>query len=86
MKIFVKAKAGAKEEKVVPPQGKLWEEEKRGVPEDDAWFLVHIKEPPMQGKANEAIIKALAKHFGVSKSQVTLISGASSKRKVFEIL
>ncbi len=81
MKIFIKAKAGAKTEKVIPPIAKLWKEETT----EKEWFTVWVKEPPVQGRANMAIRKALAKHFKVSPSQVNLISGASSKQKVFEI-
>ncbi len=72
MKIFVKAKPAAKEEKV----------EKI----DETNFVVSVKEPPVQGRANAAISKALAEYFKVSNSQVKLISGFSSKQKVFEIL
>lgn len=71
MKINVKAKPGAREEKV----------EKI----DDGNFVVSVKEPPMQGRANVAITKALASYFGVPIFQVKLISGFSSRNKVFEI-
>ena len=71
MKIFVKAKPSAKEEKI----------EKI----DEINFIVSVKEPPKQGKANKAIIKALAVYFNISPSGVNLISGFSSKQKVFEI-
>jgi len=46
---------------------------------------VAIKEPPIQGKANAAIIKALAAHFNIPPSAVQLISGFSSKQKIFNI-
>ena len=72
MKIFVKAKPGAREEKV----------EKIG--ETD--FVVAVKEPPIGGRANSAIIKALAKYFGVATWQVEIKSGLSSKQKVVEII
>ncbi len=45
----------------------------------ELWFHV----PPIDGKANEKIIEMLAKHFGVAKSKLTLISGAKSKVKIF---
>ncbi len=83
MKIFVKAKPGAKETKVVTPTPKLWAEEGSDKKE---WFVVSVKEPAQQGRANIAIIKALAEHFKVSASQVHLISGRISKQKVFDIL
>lgn len=71
MKIFVQAKANAKLEKV----------EKI----DETHFVVSVKKPPQDGKANIAIIKALAKFLGVPLSCVRLVSGASSKQKVFEV-
>jgi uncharacterized protein (TIGR00251 family) len=48
-------------------------------------LVVRVKAPPVDGKANIRIIEMLAKHFSVSKSQVTLISGAKSKLKTFNI-
>lgn len=84
MKIFVKAKAGAKEEKVEAPKPRLWAGE-IGEEGEKEWFRVWVKEPPLQGRANLAIARALADHFKVSPSQVRLLSGAASKQKVFEI-
>ncbi len=71
MKIFVKAKPGAREEKI----------EKVGENE----FKVSVKELPIKGKANFAIERALAEYFKVSISNIKLVSGFSSKNKVFEI-
>ncbi len=48
-------------------------------------FVVKVKEPPKEGKANQAVIKLLAKHFGVSQNQVKILSGFKSKNKVIEI-
>ena len=78
MKLFVKAKTGQKENKIVPPALKL-------IPDDEEWYSISVKERPVEGRANEAITKLLAAHFKVSRTQVRLISGAISKRKVFEI-
>lgn len=71
MKIFVKAKPRAKEEKVEQI--------------NQTNFSVSVKELPVRGMANIAISRALAKHFCVHISQVNLISGFSSKQKIFEI-
>ncbi len=71
-KIFVKAKPFAKEEKIT----KI----------DEINFIVAVKEPPKDGKANRAIIKAIASYFNVAPSRVNLVSGFSSRNKVFEIL
>lgn len=78
MKLFVKAKTGQRENKVVLPLLKL-------IPDREEWYSVSVKERPVEGRANEAIMKLLAEHLKVSRSQVRLISGAISKRKVFEI-
>ncbi|OHB05321.1 MAG: hypothetical protein A3A26_01905 [Candidatus Zambryskibacteria bacterium RIFCSPLOWO2_01_FULL_47_14] len=78
MKIFVKMKTGVREEKVIPPPARL-------LPEVEEWYTVWTKERPIEGRANEAITKLLAEYFQTQRSQVRLISGATSKRKVFEI-
>ena len=46
---------------------------------------VYVHEPPLEGKANRAVTNALADHFHVKKSQVTLVHGVKSKIKVFEV-
>ena len=86
MKIFVKAKPGAREEKVDPPPRRLWQAKKNDESYEREWFTVWVKEPPAQGRANAAIAKALAGYFKVSNSQVRLVSGFTSKQKVFEVL
>ena len=71
MKIFVKAKPKARKNKI----------EKI----DDSNFIVSVKEPPIQGKANEAIIKSLAKYFNVVKSDIEIICGHKTKEKIIII-
>ena len=46
---------------------------------------VHVHEPPLEGKANRAVVLALAEYFKVKSHQVTLIRGERSKQKVFSI-
>ena len=46
---------------------------------------VYVKEPPLDGKANIAVVEALAEHFKTKKSQVVLMSGDKSKNKTFII-
>jgi uncharacterized protein (TIGR00251 family) len=48
-------------------------------------FAVKVKEPAREGKANLAVIKLLAEHFGVPKSQVSIVSGLRSRTKVIEV-
>lgn len=68
----MKAKPAAKEERVEQI--------------DALNFVVSVKEPPREGRANRAITLALAKHFAVSPSQVRLVSGFAARQKMFEIL
>ena len=55
------------------------------VKNDDDTLTVYIKAPAIEGRANAAAIKLLAKHFGVASSKVKLVRGATSKYKIFEI-
>lgn len=72
MKIQVKVKAGAKTDLVVFDEGKNL-------------YTVSTKVAPIEGKANEAVIRLLAGYFKVPKSQVNLKVGQKSEIKVFEI-
>ncbi len=72
MKIFVKTKPSAKE---------AWVEKT-----DDAHFTIAVKEPPTDGRANWAVTRALAVHFNIAPSRVHLVSGASGRQKVFEVV
>ncbi|MFA5777317.1 MAG: DUF167 domain-containing protein [Parcubacteria group bacterium] len=49
-------------------------------------YKAWITAPPVQGKANEALVKILADYFDVSKSQVNIIGGKTAKTKIVEIL
>ena len=48
-------------------------------------YKVSVKEMPVNGQANEAIVEALAEYFDTAKSNINLVSGQSSKQKIFEI-
>ena len=52
---------------------------------DDGSLTIYIKAPAIEGRANVAAMKLLAKHFGVAPSNIKLLRGATSKNKVFEI-
>ena len=52
---------------------------------DDGVLTIYTKAPAIEGRANLAAVKLLAKHFGVASSKVRLVLGAASKYKVFEI-
>jgi uncharacterized protein YggU (UPF0235/DUF167 family) len=79
MKIFVTAKPRAKIPSIKKLEG-LFDEQKAS-----PRFIVAVKEPPVDGRANYTIQKILAEYFKVSPSKIRLISGQSSRSKVFEL-
>lgn len=72
MKISVSIKPNAKAKKVEKV--------------DEGHFKAWVKESPVEGKANLALIKILADYFDIASSRINIVSGHSSKRKVIEIL
>ena len=46
---------------------------------------VRVKAPPVDGRANEALRKLIAKRVGVPKSRVTIVRGERSRRKLVAI-
>jgi uncharacterized protein (TIGR00251 family) len=48
-------------------------------------YKVRLAAPPVDGKANEALIRFLAGRFDVAPSAVRIIRGLSSKMKIVEI-
>ncbi|MXU64058.1 DUF167 domain-containing protein [Oceanomicrobium pacificus] len=50
-------------------------------PDGAAVLAVHVAAPPADGAANAALVKLLAKLFGVPKSAVTIAAGQTGRRK-----
>ncbi len=48
-------------------------------------WIVRVKEPPIEGKANAAMIEAIAEKLKIPKSKVKLLQGMKSKNKIVEI-
>lgn len=48
-------------------------------------YVVRITTVPEQGKANDAVVKILAKHLGMAPSLFDLVSGGKGRMKVFVI-
>ncbi len=47
---------------------------------------IRLAAPPVDGKANEALVKFVAETLNLPKSAVTLKSGQTSRRKVLELI
>ena len=45
---------------------------------------VYVNTPPLEGKANKAVVESLSKFLKVKKSGIILIKGEKSKNKVFD--
>ncbi len=53
--------------------------------EADGSLIVQLKSSPVDGKANNELIKLLAKQFDVPKSNIRIKSGLSSRQKLIEV-
>jgi len=66
----VKVKPGSREDSLVQ--------------QPDGTWLARVKAPPVDGKANAALIALIAAQFGLRKAQVTIKSGASGRMKLVQ--
>lgn len=78
MKIFVKVKLKAHEEKVKIANPELFEN-------NENHFEVFVKEPPLEGRANKRVIELIAEYFKIAPSQIKIIQGFKSREKILEI-
>lgn len=46
---------------------------------------VYVSQPPLEGRANAAIVLALADYLHIKRSKLKLVQGEKSKQKLFEI-
>lgn len=70
MKLNVRVVPNAKQNKIV---------------REESRFKVYLTTPPVEGKANKALIRFLAEHFGVKKNKIRIMRGEKSRDKVLEI-
>ena len=52
---------------------------------EDGGLKIRLTAPPVDGAANEALVKFLADTFSVPKSQVEIVSGHTSRNKIVRI-
>ena len=52
---------------------------------DGSTLEIWVREPPADGRANAAVVRAVAQWAGVAPSQVTIVSGAAARHKLVEI-
>jgi len=51
----------------------------------DGELRVYVREPAIDGKANDAVIRLLAAYLELPRSRLQLVSGATSRLKRFRI-
>ncbi len=52
----------------------------------DGTVKVHLQAPPVEGKANEALVKFLAKVLGVTPGRIEVVAGATGRDKLISVL
>jgi uncharacterized protein (TIGR00251 family) len=51
----------------------------------DGTLKVHVAAPPEKGRANEELCAFLARHYGVAREQVEVVTGQSAARKLVRV-
>jgi uncharacterized protein len=51
----------------------------------DGELTIYVREPAVDGKANNAAARLLAAHLQLPRSRVELVSGATSRQKRFRV-
>jgi len=72
MKLSLRVKAGSRKESI----------EETGPDK----LIVCVRAPAHEGKANQAVIEALSRHFLTAKSRISILKGKASKNKIVEIV
>lgn len=49
-------------------------------------LVLRLNAPALEGKANKAASEFMSRYFGLSRSDVSLVSGEKSRHKIFEIV
>ena len=52
---------------------------------DGSTLELWVREPPADGRANAAVIRAVARWAAVAPSQVAIVSGPAARHKLLEI-
>lgn len=49
-------------------------------------FNIKVKEKPIQGKANKAVINVLSLYYKIPKDKIKIVKGLKSRNKIFEVI
>jgi len=82
VKVSVAAGGGARFEVHAKPRAK----KSRVVGVHGCALDMSVAAPPVEGAANDEVVRFLAELFGVPKGRVVLVRGASSRTKLLELV
>lgn len=51
----------------------------------DTEYKVKLTASPVDGEANEQLIKILSEYFDIAKSSISIVKGKTGKKKIVEI-
>jgi uncharacterized protein (TIGR00251 family) len=54
-------------------------------PMHDGRLKIAVTAPPVDGEANAAVVELLARRLGIARGDVSVVAGASSRRKTLTI-
>jgi uncharacterized protein (TIGR00251 family) len=51
----------------------------------DGTFIVRVAVPPIDGRANEMVIKVLSEYLNIPKRSISIVAGFKGKTKIIEV-
>jgi uncharacterized protein YggU (UPF0235/DUF167 family) len=52
---------------------------------DDGSLRVYVASPPEKGRANEELVTAVARHYGLRRSRISIVSGSTNRDKLVSL-
>lgn len=49
------------------------------------WIRIKLTAPPVEGKANKALVEFLARQLSVPKNHITLVAGEAARMKIVQV-
>lgn len=71
---------------IIKAKVKLRAKEEKIEKDENGDFIVRVKELPVEGRANKAVMRILAGYFNVPVSSIRIVSGFKSRQKTIEIV
>ena len=56
------------------------------VDDDSSALIVRTRKRAHDGEANKAVVELLSDYFGVAKSRVVIVKGATGRKKIVDVI